>query len=172
MVEVAQKQFESRGHKVTVTKIEEGYDAAREEQRHLESDLVIVQTPINWFGAPWIYKKYVDEVFNVGLANQSLLSGDGRSAEEPARQYGTGGNMGGKKLLIATTWNAPEETFNNPESILFEGKSADDLLLNISSNYKFSGYEVLPSFGIFNIFRHSDIPTRLEDYVNYLSHAI
>jgi Flavodoxin-like fold len=27
--------------------------------------LVILQTPVNWFSAPWIYKKYVDEVFDI-----------------------------------------------------------------------------------------------------------
>jgi putative NADPH-quinone reductase len=29
---------------------------------------------VNWFSAPWIYKKYVDEVFNVGLAKEVLLA--------------------------------------------------------------------------------------------------
>ena len=32
----------------------------------------------------WIYKKYVDEVFNVGLTTKVLLEGDGRT---PSRQY-------------------------------------------------------------------------------------
>ena len=29
----------------------------------MAADLVILQMPVNWFSAPWIYKKYVDEVF-------------------------------------------------------------------------------------------------------------
>ena len=168
MANIAKKHFESQNHEVTVTKVEDSYDAATEEQRHLAADLVILQTPINWFGAPWIYKKYVDEVFNAGLASQSFLTNDGRTPDEPSRQYGTGGNMGGKKFLIAATWNAPKATFSNAESVLFAGKSVDDLLLNISSNYRFTGFDVLPSFGIFDIFRDQEIEKRLEEYNHFL----
>jgi modulator of drug activity B len=169
MVGVAREFFESKGHSVTVTKVEDGYDAETEERCHLDAELVIVQTPINWFGAPWIYKKYVDEVFNMALANQTFLAGDGRSIDDPSRQYGTGGKMVGKKFFIATTWNAPKSTFDNVDSVLFEGKSADDLLLNITSNYLFTGFEVLPSFGIYNIFRDKDIEQRLLEYRSYLA---
>ena len=171
MATIAKEYFESQGQEVTFTMVEDSYDAATEERRHLASDLVILQTPINWFGAPWIYKKYVDEVFNAGLASQSFLANDGRTADDPTRQYGTGGHMAGKKFLIAATWNAPKLTFGNPESLLFAGKSADDLLLNISTNYKFTGFEVLPSFGIFDIFRDQEIEKRLAEYKNYL-HSI
>jgi NADPH dehydrogenase (quinone) len=45
-----------------------------EVKKHAAADLVILQTPVNWFSAPWIYKKYVDEVFNVGLAKEVLLA--------------------------------------------------------------------------------------------------
>ena len=48
---------------------------------------------MNWFSAPWIYKKYVDEVFNVGLTKEVLRAGDGRTRQDPSRQYGTGGKM-------------------------------------------------------------------------------
>jgi modulator of drug activity B len=79
---------------------------------------VILQTPVNWFGAPWIYKKYVDEVFNAALAKKTLLEGDGRTRSDPTRQYGSGGTMQGRKFMISATWNAPRETFDNPNSIL------------------------------------------------------
>ena len=169
MATVAKEHFESQGQEVTFTKVEDAYDPAIEERHHLAADLVILQTPINWFGAPWIYKKYVDEVFNAGLASQSFLANDGRNAEDPSRQYGTGGHMGGKKFFIAATWNAPKATFDNPESVLFAGKTVDDLLLNISSNYKFTGFDVLPSFGIYDIFRDQAIDKRLEEYKEYLA---
>ena len=47
-------------------------------EKHATADLIILQTPVNWFSAPWIYKKHVDEVFNVGLAKEVLLAGDDR----------------------------------------------------------------------------------------------
>jgi modulator of drug activity B len=169
MVDIAKSFLEEHGYTVAQTQVEAGYDPEEEVQKHVHADLVILQAPINWFGAPWIYKKYVDEVFNAGLHSKVMLDNDGRTRSDPNRQYGTGGHMQGKKFMIAATWNAPRETFSNPDSVLFEGKSEDDLLLNISSNYKFVGYDVLPSYGVFNIFRDTtDIPGELENYKKHL----
>jgi len=168
MVETAKSYFVEQGHDVTETRIEDGYDTEVEAQRHLDSELVLLQTPINWFGAPWIYKKYVDEVFNVGLHAKTFLDNDGRTRSDPTRQYGTGGHMEGKKFMIASTWNAPLEAFDNPDGVLFEGKGEDDLLLNITSNYKFVGYTVLKNFGIYDIFRDEDIAGKIDSYKKHL----
>src|SRR5580765_20471 len=75
--------FAERGHEVAETFVERGYTPEEEVQKHAAADLVILQTPVNWFGAPWIYKKYVDEVFNVGLARKVFLEGDGRTRSDP-----------------------------------------------------------------------------------------
>lgn len=169
MVEVVKTFFVSQGHTVVETHVEDGYDADKEVQKHATSDLVILQTPINWFGAPWIYKKYVDEVFNSGFDSKILLDNDGRTRSDPNRQYGTGGHMQGKKFMVAATWNAPTETFDNPDSIMFAGKGVDDLLLNITSNYKFSGYDILPSYGVYDIYKaDADIAAGLEGYKEHL----
>jgi flavodoxin-like protein len=77
---------------------------------------------VNWFSAPWIYKKYLDEVFNVGLTQKVLLEGDGRTRKDQSRQYGTGGKMRGKKFMISATWNAPREAFDDPDGVLYTGK--------------------------------------------------
>lgn len=170
MTEIAKGYFTEQGHEVVETTIEAGYDPDEEVQKHIAADLVILQTPINWFGAPWIYKKYVDEVFNAGLHSKALLDNDGRTRSDPTRQYGTGGHMQGKKFMVAATWNAPMETFDNPDSVLLEGKGIDDLLLNITANYKFVGYTVLKSYGIHDIFRDiTDISGGLESYRNHLA---
>jgi modulator of drug activity B len=139
-----------------------------EVKKHAAADLVILQTPVNWFSAPWIYKKYVDEVFNVGLAKEVLLAGDGRTRPDPSRQYGTGGKMQGKKFMICATWNAPREAFDNPNGVLYAGKGTADLFLHITSNYKFTGYDILPAYGVFDIFKDPDIPRALEDYKRHL----
>ena len=152
-MEIATTFFVGQGAAVAETFIERGYDPADEVAKHVEADLVILQTPVNWFSAPWIYKKYVDEVFNFGLANKTLLDGDGRTREDPCRQYGTGGKMQGKKFMVSATWNAPRETFSNPDSVLYHGKGTDDLFLPITSNYRFIGYEILPDFGVFDIYK-------------------
>ena len=119
---LAKAFFVERGHQVDETFVERGYDPEEEVKKHAAADLVILQTPVNWFSAPWIYKKYVDEVFNVGLAKEVLLAGDGRTRPNPSRQYGTGGKMQGKKFMICATWNAPREAFDNPNGVLYAGK--------------------------------------------------
>jgi NADPH dehydrogenase (quinone) len=160
--------FVERGHEVAETFVERGYKPEEEVEKHVAADVIILQTPVNWFGAPWIYKKYVDEVFNAGLATKALLKGDGRTRRDASRQYGTGGKMQGKKFMISATWNAPRETFDNPDSVLFGGKGTADLFLPITSNYKFCGSDILPAFGIFDIFKNPDVPGALEDYRRHL----
>lgn len=125
--------------------------------------------PVNWFGAPWIYKKYVDEVFNSGLHSKKFLSGDGRTLDDASKQYATGGKMQGKKFMICATWNAPAAGFNDPSQELFQGKSVDYLFLNITSNYKFCGYEILAGYNYFDIFRSSQIEKDLENYPKHLA---
>lgn len=160
--------FVERGHQVAETFVERGYDPGEEVNKHVSADLVILQTPVNWFSAPWIYKKYVDEVFNTGLTTKALLEGDGRTRQDPSRQYGTGGLMQGRKFMISATWNAPREAFDNPNGVLAGGKGTADLFLHITSNYKFMGFDILPDFGVFDIFKAPDIPQALEDYRGHL----
>ena len=113
--------FTTKSYEVIETTIEDGYNPEEEEQKHLAADIVILQMPVNWFGAPWIYKKYVDEVFNSGLFSKSFLTGDGRTKDDPTKQYGTGGILQGKKFMISATWNAPAEAFDNPFTTLNAG---------------------------------------------------
>jgi modulator of drug activity B len=166
--QVAKDVFTSAGLDVLETTIEDGYNPEEEVQKHLDADIIVLQMPVNWFGAPWIYKKYVDEVFNAGLFSKSFLTGDGRTKENPTRQYGTGGKLQGKKFMICATWNAPDEAFNNPAQQLMQGKSVEDLFLNITSNYRFCGYEIIKGFNCFDIFRRTDIAKDLENYPSHL----
>lgn len=167
--QLAKVFFISNSYEVLETVIEKGYSPEEEEKKHLEADVVILQTPVNWFGAPWVYKKYVDEVFNHALFNKSFLTGDGRTREDASKQYGTGGNLQGKKFMICATWNAPANAFDNPENELFVGKGLTDIFLPITSNYRFCGYEVLESYNCFDIFKDGDIAKDIANYPKYLS---
>jgi modulator of drug activity B len=167
-MEAAKAFFEQRGHTVTETFVEKGYVPEEEVAKHMKAHVVILQMPVNWFGAPWIYKKYADEVFNLGLEKEAMADSDGRSRTDPTRQYGSGGKMQGRKFMICATWNAPREAYGNPTGELMGGKTTADLFLNITSNYKFCGYEILPDFGAFDIFKKPDIPRDLEDYKRHL----
>jgi modulator of drug activity B len=160
--------FINNGFVVLESKIEASYDVAEEVEKHLQADIIILQTPINWFGAPWIYKKYVDEVFNSGLNSAQFLIGDGRTREDLTKQYGTGGKLAGKKFMVCATWNAPAASFNDTNQLLFKGASTADLLLPITSNYRFCGVEIAPDYNCFDIYKDGDIVKDLENYPTHL----
>jgi modulator of drug activity B len=157
MADVIRKEMEQRGAEVQETMIEAGYDINAEVDKHVWADLIILQSPVFWFGMPWIYKKYVDEVFTAGLMQQRLLSDDGRTRDDPTQQYGTGGKMQGKRYMMSLTWNAPQEAFGDPQQVLFEGKSVDDVFVSNTANYKFCGAEVLPAFSSHDVMKRADI---------------
>lgn len=167
----AKEFFLFKGFEVLETKVEDGYDAEKEVGKHLEVDFIILQTPINWFGAPWIYKKYVDEVFNAGLQDARFLSCDGRTREDLAKQYGTGGNMLGKKFMVCSTWNAPKASFDDPNQLLFEGRSTADVLIQITSNYRFCGVEIVADYNCFDIFKDGNMVEDLDNYPKHLENV-
>ncbi|WP_426480581.1 NAD(P)H-dependent oxidoreductase [Chryseobacterium sp. R2ACT005] len=164
----AKSFFLSKGFEVLETKVEEGYNVEEEVEKHLEADFIILQTPINWFGAPWIYKKYVDEVFNGGFHNETFLKSDGRTRENPDAQYGTGGKMTAKKFMVSCTWNAPKESFDDPGQYLYRGRSTEDALIHITSNYRFCGVEIVPDHNCFNIYKGGNNEAVLEEYPAHL----
>lgn len=157
LVDVIQREMETLGCKVQLTHIEQGYAIDEEVQKHLWADIIILQSPVYWFGTPWIYKKYADEVFTAGLIQQNLLVDDGRTRQDPSKQYGTGGKMQGKQYMVSLTWNAPQEAFGNKDQVLFQGKTVDDVFVNNTANYKFCGADILPSFSCHNVLKDPHI---------------
>jgi modulator of drug activity B len=53
-MDLAKAFFVERGHQVAETFVERGYNPEEEVEKHVAADLVILQTPVNWFSAPWI----------------------------------------------------------------------------------------------------------------------
>lgn len=166
--QTAKAFFLSNGFEIIETKVEDGYDAAQEVEKHLQADIIILQTPINWFGSPWIYKKYADEVFNSGLLTGKFLTGDGRTKEDATKQYGTGGKMQGRKFMVCATWNAPKASFDDVNQQLFRGAGTKELLLPITSNYRFVGVEIVPDYNCYDIFKDGDIVKDLAAYPKHL----
>lgn len=157
MTDVIKDEMVKRGYEVRQTNIELGYDVDAEAGNHVWADLIILQSPVYWFGMPWIYKKYVDEVFTAGMMQGRFITGDGRTREDPNKQYGTGGLLQGKQYMISLTWNAPAEAFGDAHQNLFEGKTVDDVFVTNTANYKFCGVEVLPAFSCHDVMKQPDI---------------
>jgi modulator of drug activity B len=157
LVGVIREEMESKGHAVRTTEIGKGYDVDGEVEKHVWADIIVAQSPVFWFGCPWTYKKYVDEVFTAGLIQQKLLVDDGRTRQDPSRQYGSGGRMQGKKYMLSLTWNAPEESFGNPGQHLFEGRTVDDVFVANTANYAFCGAQIVPSFSCHDVLKQPRI---------------
>lgn len=169
---IIEEEMKKHGYEVRKTSIEHGYDIHDEVQKHLWADLIILQSPVYWFGSPWIYKKYVDEVFTAGMFQKSFLDGDGRTRTDPTKQYGTGGKMHGKKYMLSLTWNAPGEAFGNKAQALFEGKTVDDIFISNTANYKFFGVEILPSFSSYDVMKQADIDGDIQRLKRHLGNVV
>ena len=154
---VIKDEMEKRGFKVQQTDIEQGFEIDTEVQKHVWADIIILQSPVYWFGMPWIYKKYVDAVFTAGMMKGLFITGDGRTREDPGKQYGTGGLLQGRKYMMSLTWNAPAEAFGDANQTLFGGHSVDDVFILNTANYKFCGMEILPSFSCHDVMKSPDI---------------
>ncbi len=156
-MDIAKETLEAKGCEVKTTYIEKSYEPGEEVEKHVWADLVITQTPVYWFNTPWIYKKYIDEVFTTGMMQGKILVDDGRTRSDITKQYGTGGLSQGKKFILSTTWNAPRAAFNDENQILYKGKSVDDALINLSAVYKFCGYEILEGFTSFDVMKNPEV---------------
>jgi len=170
--EVAKKYFTSKSYQILETKISDGYKTDDEVEKYLQADIIILQTPVNWESTPWIYKKYVDDVFTSAMFSQKFLSGDGRSPENPTKQYGTGGKMQGKKFMLSATWNAPKESFDDPSQKLWAGRSADEVLFGVAANYMFVGFDVLSGYHCYDVFHNKHIKQDLENYPVHLDKVL
>jgi len=172
MIDIMKEELETKGYEIKTTSIEKGYDANEEVGKHLWADIIITQSPVYWFGTPWIHKKYIDEVFTAGLVSQDMIIDDGRTRKDPSKQYGTGGKMQGKKYMLSLTWNAPKEAFENKDQILFGDKTVDDVFLGNTSVYKFCGAEILPSFSCFDVMKNPDIEGDIEGLKTHLNNSL
>jgi len=157
MADLIKSEMASKGYDVQQTYIEEGYDINEEIEKHEWADVIITQSPVFWFATPWIYKKYIDEVFTAAYVQQRLLGGDGRTPENPENKYGSGGKMQGKKYMLSLTWNAPEDVFNNTSQELLGGKGVDDVFIGNTCVYKFCGADIVPPFSCHNVMINPDV---------------
>ena len=149
--------------RTTVT--EQDYDVEKEIDNFLWADIILLQTPLNWMGVTWSFKKYLDEVLTAGMMGK-LSNGDGRSSEAPKKNYGLGGLLQGK-YMISVTANAPKEAFNNPEEKFFDGLSEDDLLRPMHLNFKWFGLEPLKTFFAYDVMKNPEVE---RDFIRFENH--
>ena len=111
--------------------------------------------PVFWFAAPALLKKYMEDVFQIGVFYVR------------APEYGRGGHLTDKKYMLSTTWNAPEEAFGNKDKF-FDGRSCDEALIGFHLAQKYIGMQQLPSFACYNVVKNPQIETFKENLRRHL----
>ena len=167
LVQKADELLTAAGHTTRVVTIDDGWDVDRELENHQWADIVLLQTPVNWMGVPWTFKKYMDEVYTAGMGGQ-LCDGDGRHREAPEKQYGSGGTLVGKKYMLSLTFNAPKASFDDAGQFLFQGKGVDDLLFPMHMNFRFFGMEPLPTFACFDVMKNAEVENDFKRFAAHL----
>ena len=146
-------------HNIQTTIVENGYTIEEEIEKYKTSDIIIYQTPVNWFSAPWILKKYYDEVFRHGVFYTASAN------------YGEGGLFNEKMYMYSLTWNSPEESFFCGK--FYDGRSVDDILISLHKLHEYCGMKKIRTFSLHDVVKHPDIPEyitkikeHLEKYIN------
>lgn len=153
---------------VKTTDINDDYDAAEEVDKFVWADVIVYHTPIWWFQLPHGFKKYIDVVFTEGH-EKGIYHNDGRSASNPAINYGTGGMLHGRKYLLTSSWNAPKEAFTLPGEFFNERSVDDGPLFGFHRMNAFTGMTSLPSMHFHDIEKNADVLRDLELYKKHLT---
>ena len=168
ITEWTRQTLEELGYQVQSTCINDTYDSRAEAEKIAGADVIIYHTPIWWFQLPYGLKQYIDEVFIAGM--DIICPNDGRSREEPERNYGTGGLMQGKKYMVTTTWNAPLASFTQPNDFFDQTSVDNGVLFGFHKMNKFVGLSPLEGFHFYDV-RKNGTPERIEAYKQaYIAH--
>ena len=166
MAERAMANLKAKGYDIQTTTMQDDYNVEDEIEKHMWADALILQTPCNWMGVPWTFKKYMDEVYTVGMDGR-LCTGDGRSREDNSKQYGSGGTLTGKKYMLSITYNGILEAFDDPNQEFFDGRGVDDLFWPMHLNFKFFGMTPFETFACHDVLKNPDVEN---DFIRFEEH--
>jgi len=152
---------------VKTTNINESYDPKEEVAKYVWADVVIYHTPIWWFQLPHGFKQYIDVVFEEGHKTGIYIS-DGRKADNPTRNYGTGGMLHGRKYMLTSSWNAPKEAFTLPEEFFMQTSVDDGPLFGFHRMNAFIGMERLEGMHFHDVEKNTNVVKDLALYKLHL----
>lgn len=166
--EMALEHFKKNGYEVKSITMKDEYDIDEEIEKHIWADAVFLQSPVNWMGVTWSFKKYMDFVYSFGMDGR-LCNGDGRTRSDAWIQYGEGGRLSGTKYMLSLTLNAPGNSFNDPDQRFFGGKSLDDLFWPMHLNFKFFDMEPMETFAAYDVMKNPDVESDLKKFEAHLA---
>lgn len=136
-------------NEVQTTVVEDGYDLDTEINKFLWADTIIIQTPINWFSFPGMFKSYIDDVYKHG------------SFYGPSEEYGMGGLLKDKKYMYSLTWNSPCNAFSQYGEF-YDGRSIDEVIIAMHKLQQYCGMHKIETFSCNDVVKHPDIQLFLE----------
>ena len=160
--------FNKPGYEIRTTDINEDYDPEQEVKNFVWADVIIYHTPIWWFQVPHAFKKYIDVVFTEGH-QKGIYRSDGRSSANPAVNYGTGGDLNGKKYMITTSWNAPSTAFTLPGEFFQEHSVDEGVLFGFHRMNAFAGLTPMEGIHFHDVEKNADILSDLDRYQQHLN---
>lgn len=140
---------------VKTTIIDNGYDVDEEIEKYKWADVVIYQTPMNWFSVPWIFKKYIDEVFRYGI----FYTG--------SKDYGCGGLMSNKRYMFSFTCNSPFEAFDDINGF-FSGKSPEEIIIALHKLHQYCAMKPVKSYFAYDVVHNPDVEKYRKELVNHI----
>jgi len=143
LFDIAKEQLQAQ-YNILETQVAGGYRVAEEQAKFTQADVVLFQYPVFWFGVPAVLKAYLDTVYEHGVFF------------EGSDHYGEGGLLQGRRYLLSTTWNAPQQVFSNQQQF-FDGRSLEELLLAMHKTQQYIGMRALPSFAAFDVVANPNI---------------
>lgn len=146
----------SPNNEIDTTIVEEGYDLKTEVDKFLSSDIIIIQTPINWFSFPGVFKSYIDDVYKHG------------SFYGPSDRYGRGGLLHNKRYMYSLTMNAPKQAFESTDGF-YDFRAPDDAFIAMHKLQQYCGLEKIKTFCCFDVVKNPDVPRYLTDLENHLN---
>jgi len=167
--ELAEETLRLADHNIRTSVIDTSYNVEEELEKHQWADIIIIQTPVYWFGTPWIFKKYIDEVYTSGMGQ--LWESDGRSSTDPEKLYGSGGLTKGKQYMLSTTWNAPKNAFDDSQQF-FDGNDVDMVFLGLHKIYQFLGMKKLQTFNCYDVMKNPQIETDLAAFAEHINQQV
>lgn len=150
-IDTAEAFLENNGFHVEHAAVESAYNPLEEVEKFKWADYFIIQFPVYWMGAPWMMKKYIDEVFSAG-ANNGIYASDGRTRSDASKRYGSGGLMQGKKYMLSLTYNCPASEFGDKEGF-FDGLSLDEAHIATHKTWQFCGVTPMETYAVHDIFK-------------------
>ena len=70
--------------------------------------------------------------------------------------------------MLSLTFNAPEESFNDADQYLFQGKGVDELFFPMHMNFRFFDMEPLPTFACYDVMKNANAERDFERFQAHL----